>query len=207
MHGIYHFHKGLGIDESVAWGEHFFVEGLVKAINGRSAAGWCLSMKIGVLSDTHGRVDAVEIALSEYRNRGVELVIHCGDIDDAATVRSFAGVATRFVYGNCDGDRPGIRRAIEDIGATLHEPYGHLELAGKKIAWMHGDKPDLKHDIEISGHYNYLFYGHTHVAEQLLTGSTLVINPGALFRARQKSCMVLDLPGGELETVLIEYGG
>ena len=40
QHGIYHFHKGLGVDESVAWGDHFFVEALVKAIAGRSEAGW-----------------------------------------------------------------------------------------------------------------------------------------------------------------------
>jgi unsaturated chondroitin disaccharide hydrolase len=41
MHGVYHFHKGLGVDESVAWGDHFFVEALMKAIYGRSSAGWC----------------------------------------------------------------------------------------------------------------------------------------------------------------------
>jgi unsaturated chondroitin disaccharide hydrolase len=40
LHGIYHFHKGLGVDESVAWGDHFFVEALVKAAAGRSEAGW-----------------------------------------------------------------------------------------------------------------------------------------------------------------------
>ncbi|MBI1915126.1 MAG: glycoside hydrolase family 88 protein [Planctomycetes bacterium] len=40
MHGVYHFHKGLGVDESVAWGDHFFVEALVKAIAGTSEAGW-----------------------------------------------------------------------------------------------------------------------------------------------------------------------
>jgi unsaturated chondroitin disaccharide hydrolase len=40
MHGIYHFHKGLGVDESVAWGEHFFVEAIVKALAGRSDAAW-----------------------------------------------------------------------------------------------------------------------------------------------------------------------
>jgi unsaturated chondroitin disaccharide hydrolase len=31
LHGVYHFHKNLGVDESVAWGDHFFVEALVKA--------------------------------------------------------------------------------------------------------------------------------------------------------------------------------
>jgi unsaturated chondroitin disaccharide hydrolase len=41
LHGVYHFHKGLGFDESVAWGDHFFVEALIKAIHGCSAAGWC----------------------------------------------------------------------------------------------------------------------------------------------------------------------
>ncbi len=32
MHGVYHLHKKLGVDESVAWGDHFFIEALVKAI-------------------------------------------------------------------------------------------------------------------------------------------------------------------------------
>lgn len=32
-HGCYHQRKGLGVDESVMWGEHFFVEALQKAIN------------------------------------------------------------------------------------------------------------------------------------------------------------------------------
>ena len=40
MHGIYHYHKGLGVDESVAWGDHFFVEALVKAVHGRAEAAW-----------------------------------------------------------------------------------------------------------------------------------------------------------------------
>jgi unsaturated chondroitin disaccharide hydrolase len=33
LHGVYHLHKNLGIDESVAWGDHFFVEALVKGSN------------------------------------------------------------------------------------------------------------------------------------------------------------------------------
>jgi unsaturated chondroitin disaccharide hydrolase len=40
LHGVYHLHKGLGVDESVAWGEHFFVEAVVKALAGRSDAAW-----------------------------------------------------------------------------------------------------------------------------------------------------------------------
>ena len=40
LHGVYHFHKKLGVDESVAWGDHFFVEALVKAIAGNAEAAW-----------------------------------------------------------------------------------------------------------------------------------------------------------------------
>jgi unsaturated chondroitin disaccharide hydrolase len=38
QHGLYHYHKKLGVDESVIWGDHFFVEALVKAVAGRSEA-------------------------------------------------------------------------------------------------------------------------------------------------------------------------
>lgn len=40
LHGVYHKPKNLGVDESVAWGDHFFVEALIKAIAGRSDAAW-----------------------------------------------------------------------------------------------------------------------------------------------------------------------
>ena len=33
LHGVYHLPKRLGVDESVAWGDHFFVEALVKALD------------------------------------------------------------------------------------------------------------------------------------------------------------------------------
>ncbi len=39
LHGVYHYHKGLGVDESVAWGDHFFVEALMKAVGNSSEAG------------------------------------------------------------------------------------------------------------------------------------------------------------------------
>ncbi len=32
LHGVYHYPKGIGVDESVIWGDHFFVEALYKAL-------------------------------------------------------------------------------------------------------------------------------------------------------------------------------
>ena len=31
-HGVYHFHKKLGVDESVMWGDFFFLEAVDKVL-------------------------------------------------------------------------------------------------------------------------------------------------------------------------------
>jgi putative phosphoesterase len=158
-------------------------------------------MKIGILSDTHDRAEATMSALQLLDAAGTELFLHCGDIESADTVRLFAGRPIHFVLGNCDWDPQGLRCAIAEIGARLHEPFGELELHDKKIAWIHSHDRRLFHSLEQADHYDYLFYGHTHVAEQHRTGRTLVVNPGALHRAAQKSCALLDLTSGELTTL------
>ncbi|HTK74933.1 MAG TPA: YfcE family phosphodiesterase [Gemmataceae bacterium] len=160
-------------------------------------------MKIGVVSDTHGRLRTIAAALALLNERGAELLIHCGDIDDPEAARAFAGWDVHFVFGNCDADREGIARAIAQIGATLHESFGHLELAAKQIAWAHGHEAKLFHDLEHAGHYDYLFYGHTHVADQRRAAKTRVINPGALHRTREKTCLVVDLESDAIETVVV----
>src|SRR5262249_31614106 len=134
----------------------------------------------------------------------VERVLHCGDIDDKETVRLFAPLPTDFVFGNCDSDLAGMKRTMDQIGATLHEHFGNLEIEGRTIAWLHGDDAGLFRDVDRSGHFDFLFYGHTHVAEEHRTGPTRVINPGALHRARVKSFVVLDLPSGKLESIVVE---
>jgi uncharacterized protein len=160
-------------------------------------------MRIAVLSDTHSRYATIEAALQLVDEHRVELILHCGDIDDTEAVWLFPP-NTHFVFGNCDAERAGLRQAIHGIGATLHEPLGRLELDGSTIAWLHGDDHALMREVEHSGDFDYLFYGHTHVADERQTGPTRVINPGALHRVRQKTFVVLDLESGEVETVVVE---
>src|SRR5262249_14601825 len=151
------------------------------------------AMKIGIVSDTHGRHLNVRLALLELKARGVQVVLHCGDIDDPDTVALFEGFEAHFVFGNCDWDKAPLREKMAEIGATLHESFGHVELEGVRIAFTHGDDHKLLSDLEQSGAYDFLFYGHTHAAEEHQTGPTRVINPGALHRARPKTFLVLDL--------------
>lgn len=161
-------------------------------------------MRIGIVSDTHGNRRMVTRALAELRERGITTVLHCGDIDDPETVELFRGFTTHFAFGNCDIDKDALRAAMTDIGATLHEHFGSIELEGVKLAFLHGDNSTLMRDVERSGYYDFLFYGHTHQAEEHSSGPTRIINPGALHRARTKTFLVLDLGSREVESVTVE---
>ena len=137
-------------------------------------------MRVAILSDTHSRYALVARALHMIKARDVQVVLHCGDIDDPNTVFLFDGLTAHFVFGNCDrSEHASLCRAIAQIGATWHDGWGQLELEGKKIAFLHGDDTRLLHDLEHSGAFDYLFHGHTHQAEEHQTGPTCVINPGA----------------------------
>ncbi len=160
-------------------------------------------MKIAVLSDTHSRTATTTQALAIIAERDIKLIIHCGDIEDDDAVRCFPA-HTHFVFGNCDHDRDGIRNAIEAIGAALHEPFGHLEIAGKSLGFLHGDDKHLLDELTMAAAFDFLFHGHTHIARDERIGPTRVINPGALHRARPKTFVILDVATGEIESIVAE---
>src|SRR5947208_538084 len=105
-------------------------------------------MQIGIVSDSHGRKDNVEKALSHLSNNNLKTVIHCGDIDDASTVGLFAGWDAHFVLGNCDHDYKDLKEAISGIGAKLYEPYGILEVENQKLAFTHGHLDHVMRELK-----------------------------------------------------------
>jgi putative phosphoesterase len=161
-------------------------------------------MKIAILSDTHNQQHRLQRALELARDYQAQRVLHCGDIEDPFMIELFANWQADFVLGNCDLAQEELRKAIEAIGGTLHRQYGHLEIAGKNIAFLHGHITQLQRDLEQSGAYDYLFHGHTHVEADSLVGTTRVINPGALYRAAVKTFVVLDVVSGERQRVVVE---
>ena len=160
-------------------------------------------MRIGVISDTHDRGEAVGEAVRLLVEQHVELILHCGDIESPETVRAFQIIPTHFVFGNWDKDRTKLTAAIKAIGGTAHDSFGALELAGKRVAWVHSHERHQLYQLEHCDYFDYVFYGHTHVREQHRTGRTLVANPGALFRANPKTCIVLDVVSGELKPIIV----
>ena len=151
-------------------------------------------MRIGVVSDTHGHVEYARQAVRMLDQLDVEQVLHCGDIGSADVVQLFGSWPTHFVFGNVDYEEDALRREIEAAGQTCHGAFGAIELAGKKIALLHGHDFARFGETVSDGQYDLVCYGHTHVAKQEIIEGTLVLNPGALYRANPHSSAVVELP-------------
>ena len=156
------------------------------------------NVRIGVVSDTHGHVAYTRAAIRRLEQLDVQLVLHCGDIGSTAIIPLFAAWPTHFVFGNVDSDTTTLRRAIKAANQTCHERFGSVELAGKRIAFLHSDDAKLWRATIASGEWDLVCYGHTHVAEHHLEGSTWVLNPGALYRANPHTLAIVKLPAIEI---------
>jgi putative phosphoesterase len=156
-------------------------------------------MHIGIVSDSHSNLRNIARAIELLEDRGVRAVVHCGDIANAESVRAFEGFEISFVFGNVDYDREPLREAMRAIGARCCEEFGELELADRRIAFLHGDDRRRLLDEEASGRHDLLCYGHTHTAEWHTAGTTIVVNPGALHRARPHTLAVYDAEARRVE--------
>jgi putative phosphoesterase len=161
-------------------------------------------MLIGILSDTHSNYAIVKQVRDILDERKINEILHCGDIEDAETVYLLEGLSAQFVLGNCDFDTPELRQAIQDVGGILHDGFGHIERNRCNVAWIHGHEQGRFRDLVNAQHFDFIFYGHTHRQEQHRTGKTEVINPGALYRAKEKSFAILDTKSRQVEIVVVE---
>jgi putative phosphoesterase len=150
-------------------------------------------MLLGLISDTHGHIRNTLDGLRLLETMGVEQIIHCGDIGSLAIPRLFSP-PTHFVFGNVDQDEDDLRSAIHEAGHMCHERFGKLELAGLQIAFLHGDDNRLWGTAVNGGNWDVVCFGHTHRRETRLVGNTLVLNPGAVYRATPHSVATIELP-------------
>ncbi|MGE5296600.1 MAG: YfcE family phosphodiesterase [Solirubrobacterales bacterium] len=136
-------------------------------------------MQIGIISDSHDHRINVMKAIEIFAERGIQCVLHAGDIVAPFAAKAFAkltGVKFIAVYGNNDGEKLNLRRAIEGFGGEIHEYCYKGELANRKVYMTHTD-----HNVEevvASQKYDLLVYGHTHEQDIRVVGRTMVINPG-----------------------------
>ena len=160
-------------------------------------------MRIGVVSDTHGHTAYTGQAVEALRQRNVDAVLHCGDIGSADIIPLFADWPTHFVFGNVDHHADALRAVIEACGQTCHGRFGALEFEGRKVALLHSDDHRLFRETIASSEWDLVCYGHTHVVEQHREGQTLVLNPGALYRASRHTFAVVEFPALDVEIIAV----
>mgnify|MGYP002626102923 CR=1 FL=1 len=159
------------------------------------------TLRLGIVSDSHGRVESTRAAANLLESFDVSQVIHCGDIGTPEVISALARWPTHYVFGNCDGQLDALRAAMKEAGGTCHEEFGTLKLEGRAIAFLHGDDHRKLVESITSGTFDLVCHGHTHRAKQEMIGETLVLNPGALFRARPLSSAVVELPSLEVTSL------
>jgi putative phosphoesterase len=160
---------------------------------------------IGILSDTHDQVRRTGLAVAMLRAAGAEALFHCGDITIGDVVHECCNIPGYFVFGNCDGDRKGLRAAIDAIGGVCLEQGGLVSLAGRRIAITHGDSETELRRL-VAQKPDYLLSGHTHRFCDVERESVRHINPGALHRATQWTVAILDTASNRLQLLPVSNG-
>jgi putative phosphoesterase len=149
-------------------------------------------MLIGIVSDTHDDLAAVEAAVSLFEREGVDAVVHCGDFVAPFSVTPFdAGFAFHAVRGNNDGEW-AVESTVDSFG-TYHGEAGRLSFAGGAsdagdatgtdavdIAVTHGTSEILVDALVDCGDYDYVLHGHTHAHGVEERDGTVRVNPGGL---------------------------
>ena len=135
-------------------------------------------MRIGIISDTHDHHRHVLQAIEIFRTRGVQYVLHGGDIVAPFTIQAFSELRAKLiaVFGNNDGEKLRLKATVESFGGEIHEYCYKGELGGRKICMMHTDH--LAEDAIKSQMYDLVVYGHTHHQDIRREGRTLIVNPG-----------------------------
>jgi putative phosphoesterase len=162
-------------------------------------------MKIGLMADTHDRLDAVDAAIDFFNNWEVSDVLHAGDLVSPFVVPKFARLNAKlhYVWGNNEGDREYITVKFREIGVVPHGDFADLELHGLRIALLHGKHEAVVSSLVSSGLYDIIVRGHNHKAE-IIEGKTLLINPGEVcgYLSGRKTVALLHL--GNMRGEIVE---
>ncbi len=149
-------------------------------------------LRIGVLSDTHGRVGPLRAALARFDELGASMLVHCGDVGGVAVFDELVGRDCRFVWGNTDEPDAALLAYLATTGLTPPDTVPRaFEVGGRRFEVYHGHESAFRQALAAPV-ADYILHGHTHVPRDERVGSTRVINPGALHRAHTYTVALIE---------------
>ena len=136
-------------------------------------------MILGVVSDTHNRIANIEKIIDIFNEHKVGVVVHTGDITNAATLRRFTRLNSSLigVYGNNDREEKGLYEVARDNNFFFKSPPLVKEIKGKRIAVFH-EPDEIEEFINNNKKINLVLHGHTHRFRQEKFKGVLIFNPG-----------------------------
>jgi len=167
-------------------------------------------MKIGIVSDSHGKTDRLKSALQILTARDVEAIVHCGDVSKASSIELLGETHpdTYLVAGNMDHHVSRLAEVAEKCGVHFGWEVVEVPLGGgQHLVATHGSDEQVLGELIADQQFPYVCHGHTHRRRDERIGSTRVINPGALHHpvhGHAPAVAVLDTETGELEWIEIE---
>jgi putative phosphoesterase len=158
-------------------------------------------IRIGVIADTHipDRVGALHPdILPTFKERGVELIIHAGDISSPDVIRQLEQVAlVQAVMGNRDWWRfknlPAVKViTIKEVRILITHGHGHFfsYIWDKFPYWIWGYKFErfVKKFSKLNQDFDIVIFGHSHRPENRVLDGRLYFNPGSAYdRLRNQS--------------------
>ncbi len=142
-------------------------------------------MKIGILSDSHAKVDLANFCINKLKDEGAKYLIHAGDIVKEETLKLLkkSGLPYTAILGNNDNRLTHLTDKYE----LFSEPH-YFKIKDIKVKLMH-------HPLYLKPDADLIVNGHTHYYEAKLTKKAFYINPGEVC-ARKKNlceCALLDV--------------
>lgn len=139
-------------------------------------------MLVALLSDIHDHTTHLLLALHAAKEEGCTHLFFMGDMAGISTFRTLREewpYGMELVFGNNEYEIKSFERlASQWDKTTLHGHEASLQLDGRSIYFTH--LPWAASRAADSGQYDAVFFGHTHTAEQMHRGRTLLANPGEI---------------------------
>ena len=159
-------------------------------------------MKMGLISDSHDHIDNISKAVRVFKDRGVSLVIHAGDIVSPPALKPFQDMRIAGIFGNNDGELTGLIKMFGRLGGKLGGDFLALDQDGRAIAIYHGTVPALTEALVGCGKYDLVVTGHTHRTVNKWFGDTLHLNPGSAHGFGERATvMVVETTSLEVELI------
>ncbi|OGD58042.1 hypothetical protein A3K78_00255 [Candidatus Bathyarchaeota archaeon RBG_13_52_12] len=137
-------------------------------------------MRLGLISDTHDNVPMIKEAIRRLNGLDASLVLHAGDYISPFTAKPYSELKAKMigVLGNNCAERERLREVYAAVGKEIVGNFAEVEVAGRRIALLHGHEDALLRSLITHGCYDVVVHGHDHKVKVEKRGSTLVVNPG-----------------------------